>query len=101
MNARAKGSQVKTSDASATAAVSLKLSEMDAEQIRNDIISIQSLLCSIRGLAGDAETNAHTEGIEALSEKAGFLTDRCSKALGGPAMYGAWEAWAQVKRSAA
>lgn len=74
----------------------MKLSESDLERIALDIATVTSLIKSIQNLAKQI-TKADVGGIEAMCEKAGFISDRCAQALGEIAFCGSWEAWAGVE----
>ena len=76
-----------------------KLSEADLEKIGGDIYQvtnmIHSILRALRQTAGDDLPDV-VPGIEALCEKAGFISDRCARALGEIQVCGPWEEWAKI-----
>ena len=73
-----------------------KLSESDLERIARDIGEVTCLINSIRNLAKKI-TKVDVAGIEALCEKAGFMSDRCAEAMGEIPFCGSLEKWAQVE----
>jgi len=74
----------------------VKLSESDLERIAQDISEVTCLINSIRNLAKEI-TEVDVAGIEALCEKAGFMSDRCAEALGEPSFCGSLEKWARLE----
>lgn len=71
-----------------------KLSKDELDAIRWEVGAVSNtiyeVLCAIRALE-DCDAKA---GIEALCEKAGYLSDRCAIDLCGVPRFGTWEEWA-------
>ena len=75
-----------------------KLSEMELEQIADDIGLVAGAIYSALEMIRAADTAEDTSPLEAILEKAGFRCDRCASAFGRSQMCGPWERWAQMQR---
>lgn len=72
-----------------------ELTESDLERISCDIATVTGLISSILDLVKEIN-EVDVGGIQALCEKAGYLSDRCAQGLGQPVFCGSLESWARL-----
>jgi hypothetical protein len=76
-----------------------KFSQNDLEKFGEDAGRVSSLIYAILRVSRTLDSHK-APGLEALSEKAGFIADRLAVALGDMPMFGSWENWAGQNRPA-
>jgi hypothetical protein len=68
------------------------INEATTQRLTQDITEIATTLNSLRKLAATIDDEQNVV-VEALAQKAGYLSDRCLLALGEGAVCGDFEAW--------
>jgi hypothetical protein len=80
-----------------------KLSEVSIEELVRTLYHVGTALCAARKMIGASIGNDESDnltGIEALIEKAGFLTDDAiARLTGKPAILGGYDEWCGLARA--